>query len=173
MTLHEFYDYLVRARHDLWDVLATVPDEIASAPMAGGAWTCLKDLILHTAAVEDSWLHEDVQRTAPLLAAHETLRDVTKDSVRSVPIETLSAYWRSVETSTLACLADIGEGEVRRTMTPHDDPDTVLVVHDVLWHVMVHEVRHTAQIASFLRAEGIRPPSLDLLSYLPLRSTPA
>ena len=173
MTIPEFYAYLVRARHDLWDVLATVPDDVASAPMRGGAWTCLKDLILHTAAAEDSWVHEDVQRIAPILASHEALRDLTAETARTASIEALLDYWRTVEASTLAYLHDVGEHELHRTMTPHDDPDTVLVVRDVLWHVMIHEVRHTAQIASFLRAEGIRPPALDLLFYLPLRSARA
>jgi uncharacterized damage-inducible protein DinB len=32
---------------------------------------------------------------------------------------------------------------------------------------MIHEVRHTAQIAVLLRMQGIKPPSLDLLFYLP------
>jgi uncharacterized damage-inducible protein DinB len=27
---------------------------------------------------------------------------------------------------------------------------------------MIHEVRHTAQIAVLLRTQGIKPPSLDL-----------
>lgn len=173
MTIAEFYDYLVRARHELWDVLATVPGDVASAPMRGGAWTCLKDLVLHTAAAEDAWVHEDIQRIAPIKASNGALRDVTEDTVRTVPIDALLDYWRAVEASTLAYLRDIGERELHRTMTPHDDPDTVLVVRDVLWHVMIHEVRHTAQIASFLRAEGIRPPALDLLFYLPSRSASA
>ena len=33
----------------------------------------------------------------------------------------------------------------------------------VLWHIMIHEMRHTAQIAVLLRIQGIKPPSLDLL----------
>ena len=89
MTIPEFYAYLVRARHDLWDVLATVPDDVASAPIQGGAWTCLKDLVLHTAAAEDSWVHEDVQRISPILASHEALRDLTAETARTASIEAL------------------------------------------------------------------------------------
>jgi uncharacterized damage-inducible protein DinB len=36
----------------------------------------------------------------------------------------------------------------------------------VLWHVMIHEMRHTAQIAVLPRMQGIKQPSLDLLFYL-------
>ncbi len=32
---------------------------------------------------------------------------------------------------------------------------------------MIHEMRQTAQIAMLLRTQGIKPPSLDLYSYLP------
>jgi uncharacterized damage-inducible protein DinB len=32
---------------------------------------------------------------------------------------------------------------------------------------MIHEMRHTAQIAVLLRMQRIKPPSLDLLFYLP------
>jgi len=32
---------------------------------------------------------------------------------------------------------------------------------------MIHEMRHTAQIAVLLRSQGIKPPWLDLLNYLP------
>ncbi len=52
-------------------------------------------------------------------------------------------------------------------MTPHDEPDTHFVVDGVLWHTMIHEIRHTAQIVVMLRSQGIKPPSLDLLFYLP------
>ncbi len=38
---------------------------------------------------------------------------------------------------------------------------------ELLWHVMIHEMRHTAQIALLLRSQAIKPPSLDLLNYLP------
>jgi DinB family len=40
-------------------------------------------------------------------------------------------------------------------------------VDGLLSHVMIHEMRHTAQICVLLRTQGIKPPSLDLLFYLP------
>jgi uncharacterized damage-inducible protein DinB len=39
-------------------------------------------------------------------------------------------------------------------------------VDGLLWHVMIHEMRHTAQIAMLLRTQGIKPPFLDLLNHL-------
>jgi uncharacterized damage-inducible protein DinB len=32
---------------------------------------------------------------------------------------------------------------------------------------MLHELRHTAQVCILLRTQKIKPPSLDLLFYLP------
>jgi uncharacterized damage-inducible protein DinB len=48
-----------------------------------------------------------------------------------------------------------------------DSPTEHFKLEGLLWHVMLHEVRHTAQIAVLLRTQGIKPPSLDLLFYLP------
>lgn len=84
-----------------------------------------------------------------------------------VPMSALLDYWRDVEAATLAYLDRAGADELRCTLTPLDDSERELIVGDVLWHVMIHEVRHTAQIVASLRAEGIRPPALDLLFYLP------
>jgi len=39
-------------------------------------------------------------------------------------------------------------------------------VDGLLWHVMIHEMRHTAQIAVLRRTQGIEPPWLDLKNYL-------
>ena len=54
-----------------------------------------------------------------------------------------------------------------RMQMAHSTPEKRLTVDGLLWHVMLHEVRHTAQIVMLLRMQGIKPPSLDLLFYLP------
>lgn len=48
-----------------------------------------------------------------------------------------------------------------------DSPEEHHKLDGLLQHVMLHGVRHTAQITALLRTQGIRPPSLDLLFYLP------
>jgi uncharacterized damage-inducible protein DinB len=72
-----------------------------------------------------------------------------------------------VEQSTLTYLAALTDDELRRIVTVHDSPAERFTVDGLLWHVMIHEMRHTAQIAVLLRTQGIKPPSLDLLFYLP------
>jgi uncharacterized damage-inducible protein DinB len=52
----------------------------------------------------------------------------------------------------------------------HDPPGEQFTVDGLLWHVLIHEMRHTAQIAVLLRSQDVKPPSLDLLFYLPTQS---
>jgi uncharacterized damage-inducible protein DinB len=56
---------------------------------------------------------------------------------------------------------------LKRIVILHDAPEERFTVDGLLWHVMIHEMRHTAQIAVLLRSQGIKPPCLDLLNYLP------
>jgi len=68
MNIPETYDYLVRARRDLWATLEGVPNEVLSRPLLDGARLhCIKDLLFHVASVEDFWIHEDIRREQPVL----------------------------------------------------------------------------------------------------------
>jgi uncharacterized damage-inducible protein DinB len=63
MDIPETYDYLVRARRDLWAALAAVPDEVLSRPLLDGArFHCLKDLVFHIPDVEDGWINGDIRQ---------------------------------------------------------------------------------------------------------------
>mgnify|MGYP002778876004 CR=1 FL=1 len=169
MTIPETYDYLVRARRDLWAALEAAPDEVLSRPLlAGPRFRCVKDLVCHVAAVEDSWLHEDILRDRMVyhdIPALEHAQD--GPFYAEVALETLLEYWRAVEASTLGYLATLTEAELRRPVPMQDDPSVRFTVEGLLWHVTFHELRHSAQIAMLLRMQGIKPPALDLLFYLP------
>jgi uncharacterized damage-inducible protein DinB len=80
---------------------------------------------------------------------------------------TLLDYWRAVEQSTLAYLGTLTDDELKRIVIVHDAPEETYTVDGLLWHVMIHQMRHTAQIAVLLRTQGIEPPWLDLKNYLP------
>lgn len=67
--------------------------------------------------------------------------------------------------STLSYLAKLTDDELNRLVD--DSPTERYKLDGLLWHVMIHEVRHTAQIVVLLRMQGVEPPSLDLLFYLP------
>lgn len=169
MNVPEMYDYLMRARRELWATLAAVPDEVLARPLLATAERqCIKDLVFHIAAVEDGWLHEDILRVEPVLLATPVLRDTQGGGeYGGLPLDLLLDYWKAVEASTLRYLAGLTDEELRRVVVVHDAPDDRFTVDGLLWHVLIHEMRHTAQIAVLLRTQGIQPPALDLLFYLP------
>ena len=140
------YDYLMRARRELWTALGTVPDELLSrALLTGDRFHCIKDLLFDVPAVEDGWLHEDILRVDPIWATHAGVKDTDGGpSISTVPLATLLDYWATVERSTLSYLATLPDAELSRVVTLHDSPDERYTVDGVLWHVMIHEMRHTA-----------------------------
>jgi uncharacterized damage-inducible protein DinB len=162
MTITNYYNYLVRARHDLWAFLETMPDEaLAKKVLPGPRFKCLKDLLLHIAAVEDSWIHEDILRDQPVW---ETINEIegAEDGpfFAAMPLEVVLNYWRAVEASTLKYLETLNPVELERLVEDR------FTVDGLIWHVMQHETRHTAQIALLARQLGFSPPQLDLIRYL-------
>lgn len=168
MNIPEMYGYLCKTRRQLWGALEAVPDGLLSRPLAGEDWfPCLKDLLFHIITVEDGWLNMDILRREPVLESFPTLRDAGERAACDFTLASLLEYWKAVEAVTLAYLAKLTDDELKRVTTPHDDPEHRFTVDGLLWHVLIHEVRHTAQIAVLLRAQGIEPPTLDMLWYLP------
>jgi uncharacterized damage-inducible protein DinB len=170
MNIPETYDYLVRARRDLWTTLEGAPDEVLSRPLLDGKRLhCIKDLVFHVAIVEDCWLHEDILRDQPVVKTIPAFKDYPRwmPAYAGFPLETLLNYWRLVEESTLSYLAALTDDELKRIVIVHDAPEERYTVDGLLWHVMIHEMRHTAQIAILLRTQHIEPPWLDLKNYLP------
>ncbi|WP_102125252.1 DinB family protein [Deinococcus planocerae] len=167
MNIPETYAYLVRARRDLWAALEGVPDEVLSRPLLDGErFRCIKDLVAHTAAVEDGWIHYTILRDVPVEDVFPAIKAAGDGPVYAgFPLAELLDYWRAVEQSTLAYLSTLTDVELERGV--EDAPEEHFRLGGLLWHVMLHEVRHTAQIVALLRTQGIRPPSLDLLFYLP------
>ncbi len=164
MNIQTFYRYLTRARRDLWAVLESLPDEVLSKNMIPAErFHCIKDLLMHIAAVEDSWIHEDILRDTPVWKS-DLPEALLQDGVffADTPLETILSYWKNVEASTLGFLERLETGELSRIV------EEERTVEGLLWHVMQHEVRHTAQIALLIRQQGFKPPALDLLWYLPL-----
>ena len=172
MNIAESYDYLVRARRDLWAMLERVPDEVLSRPLLNGAKLhCIKDLVFHIASVEDFWMHEEILREQPMWKTTPGFENTQGGPVfAGFALETLVDYWRMVEQRTLAYLATLTDDELKRVVSVHDRPGKRYTVDGLLWNLIIHEARHVAQISVLLRTQGIEPPFLDLLKYLPVPS---
>ena len=63
----------------------------------------------------------------------------------------------------LPYLGALTDDEWKRIVIVHDAPEERYTVDGLLWHGMIYEMRHPAQIAVLLRTEG----RLDLKNYLP------
>jgi uncharacterized damage-inducible protein DinB len=172
MNISEAYDYLVRARRDLWAALERVPGEVLSRPLLDGdRFHCIKDLVFHIAATEDFWIREEILRERPIRQTIPALNDTRGGPVfAAFPFETLLDYWRLVEQGTLKYLPALDDHELKRLVTVHDRPGKRYTVDGVFWNVIIHEARHVAQISVLLRTQGIAPPFLDLVKYLPVPS---
>jgi len=170
MNIQEAYDYLVRARRDLWATLQSVPDEILSRQLLGGEKLhCIKDLVFHIASVEDFWVREEILREQPLRQTIPALKDTQGGPIfANFALKTLLDYWRLVEQGTLTYLATLTDDELKRIVSVHDRPGKRYTVGGLLWNIIIHEARHVAQISVLLRTQGIAPPFLDLLKYLPV-----
>jgi uncharacterized damage-inducible protein DinB len=76
VNIPETYDYLVRARRNLWGALEGVPDEVLSRPLLDGdRLHCIKDLVFHVAATEDFWIREEILREQPVWQTIPALKD--------------------------------------------------------------------------------------------------
>lgn len=172
MNISEMYDYLVRARRDLWATLQRVPDEVLSRPLLNGErFHCIKDLVFHVASTEDFWIREEILRELPVWQAVAAFKDTPGGPVYSgVAPNVLLDYWQAVEQSTLGYLATLTDAELKRIVTVHDRPGKRYTVDGLLWNIVIHEARHVAQISVLLRTQGIAPPFLDLVNYLPVPS---
>jgi uncharacterized damage-inducible protein DinB len=168
MNIPETYNYLIRARRDLWGMLEEVPDEVLSRPLLNGErFHCIKDLVFHVASTEDFWIREEILREQPVWQTVPAFEDAKGGPVYAgFEIKTLLDYWRVVEQSTLTYLATLTDDELKRIVTVHDRPGKRYTVDGLLWNIVIHEARHVAQISVLLRTQGIAPPFLDLLNYL-------
>ena len=169
MNIKAYYTYLTKARRDLWAFLETLPDEVMSkSVIPAERMRSMKDLVLHIAVIEDSWLHEDILRDQPVWERTAGFpHEFEKPYHDEKPLAWLLEYWRAVEASTLEYLEAVTDAELERRVTVMGSTDDVTFsASDVLWHVAQHETRHTAQLALLGRLAGYAPPQLDLIKYL-------
>jgi uncharacterized damage-inducible protein DinB len=166
MTEKSFYDYLVRSRRDLFIFLRSMPDEAISRDVIPGErFHSIKDLVVHIPIIEDSWLHEDILKDQPVWEGFPD--DVEKAYHATDNLEWLLEYWLAVEKSTLAYLAKLEPKMLNAEIAmPREMGQEFFTVQEVLWHVMQHEVRHTAQIMLLARQLGFDPPQLDYIRYV-------
>ncbi len=166
MTETIFYDYLLRSRRDLFMFLRSLPDDAISRDVIPGKrFHSIKDLVIHIPIIEDSWLHEDILKDQPVWEGFPD--DVEKAYHATDSLEWMLEYWLAVEKSTLAYLEKLEASTLTSEFSIEmRDGFKIFTVAEILWHVMQHEVRHSAQIMVLARQLGFDPPQLDLIRYV-------
>jgi uncharacterized damage-inducible protein DinB len=175
MEIQNYYVYLTRARRDLWVFLESLPDDVLSkSVIPADRMRSIKDLVLHIAVVEDSWIHEDILRDSPVWKSANDFPHAFETPYHDAKtLAWLLEYWQAVEQSTLAYLQTLQDRELERDVTTlTKQGEAQFKVRDLLWHVMQHETRHTAQIVLLARLAGYAPPQLDLVKYLRREAKP-
>jgi uncharacterized damage-inducible protein DinB len=161
VDLKGFYAYLLWSREALWRALEGVSEEALERPLVPRKrLKSVKALLLHTAVVEDAWLHEDILCAPMVLAGFPEVEAVLEREGEGLPLTSLRAYPEAVGRVTWAFLQ--GPVDEDRVVALHDAPEERYPLGDLLWHAFLHEARHGAQVALLLRVLGQEPPALDL-----------
>ncbi|EYB69372.1 DinB family protein [Deinococcus phoenicis] len=170
MNVREYYAYLSAAREQLWNFLRALPAADLDRPMIDGdRFHNIKDLLLHVVDVEDHWVHTIALGDG---VASSYPHDWVQPRAEQYDLAWITQYGQDVGSRTRTFL-DSAPDLSRPVKLVQDDPasDTVTLDH-LLWNVMTHEVRHTAQIALLIRQLGHTPPWLDYLRFIRPQPTP-
>lgn len=167
MNVHEYYAYLSASRAQLWDFLRALPPEDLDRDVIeqGDRFHSVKDLLLHISDVEDHWIHS-VARGDGVGVAQRYPHDWVRPQAEQYPLAWIVEYGREINALTQRYL-DSDPDLSQRVKLVRDDPESdTVTVEQLLWHVMTHEVRHTAQITLLVRQQGHTPPWLDYLRFV-------
>ncbi|THF83641.1 DUF664 domain-containing protein [Deinococcus sp. KSM4-11] len=166
MNVSEYYAYLSAAREHLWNFLRALPQADLDRDLieSGDRFHTIKDLVLHVTDVEDHWVHS-VARGDGVNREGRFAHDWVKPDAAQYDLSWIIEYGREVNERTRAFLAS-GPDMNRSVKLVQDDPASDTVTLDqLMWHVMTHEVRHTAQITLMIRQLGHTPPWLDYMRF--------
>lgn len=165
MNVREYYTYLAAAREQLWNFLRALPESDLNAPLIeADRFHNIKDLLLHVTDIEDHWVH--VIARGDGLEASAFKHDWVRPQAEQYQLSWILDYGRAVQRRTQQFL-DTTPDLTAAIKLVQDDPASATVTLDqLMWYVMTHEVRHTAQIALLVRQLGHTPPWLDYLRFV-------
>ncbi len=165
MNVPDYYDYLRSAREQLWNFLRALPADDLNQPLIEGErFRSIKDLLLHIIDVEDHWVH-GVGRGVRGYHEADYAHDWAVPKAEQYDLNWILDYGRSTEAETLRFLATRPDMASPVALIKDDPEASTVSLDQLLWHVMTHEVRHTAQIALLIRQLGHTPPWLDYLRF--------
>jgi uncharacterized damage-inducible protein DinB len=142
---------------DTWRTwFAAHPDALAVEVQPGGRYPTVGTLIDHIFLVERRHLQRLTD--APLDA---------KTGLSGHHAPPLFDYGASVRRELEQFASDLDEdiADEPRTFTVQSSGDVVLTPRKLLFHILLHETRHWAQVALAIRRAGLEPPGKHDLFY--------
>jgi uncharacterized damage-inducible protein DinB len=154
MTYEEFLRYTMEER-DKWRRFFAAHPEAMELPVPSPRFSTIGKLIDHIFLVE----RRHVQRLRG-----ETLSERTGLTGNNAP--PLFDYGASVRRELEQYVADLDEDVANqmRTFEVREQP-WPMTARKLLFHILVHEVRHWAQVAAAVRSAGLEPPGNHDLFY--------
>ncbi|TSA87841.1 DUF664 domain-containing protein [Deinococcus detaillensis] len=165
MNVREYYTYLAAAREQLWNFLRALPeDDLNAALVDGDRFHNIKDLLLHAIDIEDHWVH--VIARGDGLEASAFQHDWVRPQAEQYQLSWILDYGKAVQRRTQDFLESQPDFSASVKLVQDDPASANATLDQLLWYVMTHEVRHTAQIALLVRQLGHTPPWLDYLRFV-------
>jgi uncharacterized damage-inducible protein DinB len=156
LTYAEFLRYTQEER-DKWRAwFVAHPDALDTEVQPGGRYETVGSLIDHIFLVERRHLQR--LTSAPL---------DTRTGLSGKHAPPLFDYGASVRRELEQYVAQLDEdaADEPRTFTVQSGGDFVLTPRKLLFHILLHETRHWAQIALAIRRAGLEPPGNHDLFY--------
>lgn len=166
MDARDLYAYTVRLRWRVLEALRAAPTDALQRDMGTNHRSILNTLI-HIMAVEESWIHEDIERQPATtwqefrdryLAAGETLDSVI-------------AGWHEVTRHTVTVLSRYDDLDQPVLLAP-PGPEKSVTVAEIISHLATEELIHMGEVLAMTRQQRIDLPSYFLMSVMDARDHP-
>lgn len=173
MNVREYYAYLSASREQLWNFVRALPSDDLDRDLIepGDRFHSIKDLLLHISDVEDHWVHR-IARGQDVGREGRYAHDWVVPQAAQYDLNWIIEYGQAVTAQTRTFLEGQPDLQAPVKLVQDDPASDTVTLDQLLWNVMTHEVRHTAQIALLIRQLGHTPPWLDYLRFVRPQSTP-
>lgn len=166
MNVREYYRYLAAAREQLWQFVRALPQEDLDRDLIGSGerFRNIKDLLLHITDVENHWIHV-IARGDGVRPPDGRSYDWVRPQAQQYELNWILCYSQEVTRKTEHFLDSAPDMKCPVKLVQDDPSSATVTLDQLLWHVITHEIRHTAQIALMVRQLGHTPPWLDYLRF--------
>jgi uncharacterized damage-inducible protein DinB len=154
--LQNLFDYGYWANKKLFEIIAKLPPEQFTRPVAG-SYGSIRNTLVHALSAEWGWLERcGGQTRGPALVADDY-----------PTLESLVERWTQVAVWQRQFLS----GQKYRKLdsviefTLGDGPKQAQSMGDLLQHAVLHGVHHRGQVALLLRLLGVAPGNFDYLMF--------